>query len=178
VAIYWPLPRLRGHSREPHLPLRTLYRFHNMSSQCKWLWRHHHHNYLSLLQQNCECRNNINPMSCLKQIMGWDYFILQSRNLTGIWHFQLTETHFHDRLALPGRFLFPQETGTHSLQIRRLNIFEFKGATQNQNGIFNTTIVYHGLPITGTLQITKSQFASGWCPPILSIFVLAMNTTT
>jgi hypothetical protein len=35
VAIFWPLPRLGGHSREPHLPLRTLYRFHNPSSQCK-----------------------------------------------------------------------------------------------------------------------------------------------
>jgi hypothetical protein len=37
VAIFWPLPRLRGHSREPDLPLRTLlnYRFHNPSSQCK-----------------------------------------------------------------------------------------------------------------------------------------------
>jgi hypothetical protein len=44
-----------------------------------------------------------------------------------------------------------------------------KGATPNQNGVFNTTIVYHSLPITGTLQMTRSHFASGWCPPI-SIF--------
>jgi hypothetical protein len=41
-----------------------------------------------------------------------------------------TDWHCH------GRFLFPQETGKHSLQIRRLNIFEFKRSNSKPKWYF------------------------------------------
>ena len=87
-----------------------------------------------------------------------------------LWRCRLHRARSQTYCHCHGRFLCPQETG-NSLQIRRLNIFEFKRSISNSKWCFQ----HHnceGLPITGTLQMTRSHFASGWCPPYLFLCLL------